>query len=79
MRETSGVRKKKTAMKFLKDFSAKARCRAGEERFSLTQVMWNYFGLPGRSIENSWTGLLIVGLVICLFLLTASVLYLAIE
>jgi hypothetical protein len=41
--------------------------------------MWNYFGIPGRSIENSWAGLLIVATIIALFLLAASALYLVIE
>lgn len=41
--------------------------------------MWNNFGIPGRSIENSWAGLFVISLVIGLFLLAASTVYLAIE
>jgi hypothetical protein len=41
--------------------------------------MWNDFGLPGRSVENSAAGLLIVSIIIGVFLFAASTLYFLLE
>ncbi len=41
--------------------------------------MWNYFGIPGRSVENSGLGLVAVSATMCLVVLAIGSIYLMIE
>jgi hypothetical protein len=41
--------------------------------------MWNDFGIPGHSIENSGVGVILASTLICLVIALASILYFLVE
>ena len=62
-----------------RELSAANRMIYDDQAVTISFVMWNHFGIPGHSIENSGVGVLIASALICLVIALAGMLYFLVE